>query len=150
MPVQELEIEQPRKFLHQVAYPALPYTSGLGSVDPYHTAVLPEQLYGPPRYAAPTQGEIALRCAVLNDALECFLKQFVKDGRRTLRLAKEAEEWLFNDDDRWPFSFINICHALGFDPSRLRRNLKQWHQGSPTTCKKQRHIGPRRRTRIAA
>jgi hypothetical protein len=124
MHTREFNIDQLGKFGQPVAH-AAPYAIGVGSIDPYQTIVLPEQLCGPPRCAAHTQGEIALRSAVLNDALGCFLKQFVKDGQRTRRLAKEAEEWLFDDDDRWPFSFVNICHALGIEPARLRRDLKQ-------------------------
>jgi hypothetical protein len=69
--------------------------------------------------------------AVLADALECFQKGLVYQGRRVQRLALEAEEWLFSDDARWPFSFVSICAVLGLEPAYLRRGLRRWRQGRP-------------------
>jgi hypothetical protein len=66
--------------------------------------------------------------AILEDAIECFQKQFVKEGQRTRRLGREAEEWIFADDYRWPFSFVNICAVLGLDAAYIRRGLEQWRQ----------------------
>ena len=88
-------------------------------------AVLPEQFYNSPQYAAHAQGEAALMRAVLEDAINCFYRQFVTNTRRTLRLAKEAEEWLFSDDASWPFSFANICAVLGLEPGYIRRSLRR-------------------------
>lgn len=68
--------------------------------------------------------------AVLEDAIYCFQQQFAGEQPRKQRLAKEAEEWLFSDDDRWPFSFLNICAALGLDPPSVRRALKRWRHSA--------------------
>ena len=65
--------------------------------------------------------------AVLDDAVRCFQRQAVTDGRRAQRLAREAEEWFFTDNYHWPFSFVNICAVLGLDAEYLRLGLKQWH-----------------------
>jgi hypothetical protein len=46
---------------------------------------------------------------------------------------------LFSDDERWPFSFVNVCRALGLEPGHLRRRLTQWRQCPPAA--------PRRRQR---
>ncbi len=70
--------------------------------------------------------------AVLEDAIDCLRKQSRKSGRRAQRLAQEAEEWLFDNDQRWPFSFVNICHVLGIDPEYIRRGLKQRRQEPAT------------------
>jgi len=115
-------------------------------------AVLPEQFYGPRRGVAHLQSQVALRCAVLDDAIKCYRKQFVPHTRRERRLATEAEAWLFSDDDRWPFSFVNICRALGLEPEYLRRGLKQWRQRPPAGRQgTQRYVMPAgRRFRIAA
>jgi len=43
--------------------------------------------------------------AVLLDAVECFQKYA---GREANRLFKDTDEWIFEDDHEWPFSFINI------------------------------------------
>jgi hypothetical protein len=66
--------------------------------------------------------------AVLEDAIDCFQKQSRKSGKRAQRLAREAEEWLFKDDQRWPFSFLNVCNVLDIDPAYIRRGLKQWRE----------------------
>ena len=65
------------------------------------------------------------------DALGCFQKGVVYQGRRVQRLAREAEEWLFSDDARGPFSFVSICAVLGLEPPYLRRGLRRWRQGGP-------------------
>jgi hypothetical protein len=107
---------------------ALEDTAEVGSLELLSDAVLPEQFYGPPRRAARLQSEIALMRAVLDDALSCYQKQFVPHTRRERRLAQEAQAWFFTNDDRWPFSFVNICRALDLEPEYLRRGLKQWRQ----------------------
>lgn len=94
-------------------------------------AVLPEQFYGVPVNVHAARGEVALMRAVLEDAIECFQKQDLKNGRRAQRLAREAEEWLFKDDQLWPFSFLNVCNVLGIDPAYIRRGLKQWRLQRP-------------------
>ena len=46
------------------------------------------------------------------------------------RLFKDAEEWIFEDDHEWPFSFINICEAVDLDPKYLRKGLLHWRQSA--------------------
>ena len=96
-----------------------------------YISVPPEQFYGPRPSLASGRPEAELMRAVLADALGCFQKGFVRQGRRVQRLAREAEEWLFSDDARWPFSFVSICAALGLEPTYLRRGLQRWRQGQP-------------------
>src|ERR1043166_2573296 len=99
-------------------------------------AVLPSQFFSPPRHHY--KGEMALMFAVLEDAVRCFTKQFIEKRLRTKRLAEEAEEWVFTDDERWPFSFVNICAALGIDPQYLRQRLAQWRQQHPSPMRRMR------------
>lgn len=109
--------------------PLLLYDLGATSqILPTAAAVLPEQFYSSPRAGEAQCGEVALMQAVLEDAILCFQKQFVRKGRRVLRLAREAEEWFSANDLRWPFSFVNVCAVLGFDPDYIRRGLKQWRE----------------------
>lgn len=107
--------------------------------------VAPGQYYSPKElYAA--RGEVTLRYAVLEDALECFHKQFVADTREARRLAREAEAWFFTDDPHWPFSFVNICTALELDPETTRRRLRHWRQHPPAGPRRgRRHLLPARR-----
>jgi len=46
------------------------------------------------------------------------------------RLFKEAEEWNFEDDHEWPFSFINICQAVDMNPKYLRKGLLPLRQSA--------------------
>lgn len=81
--------------------------------------VLPEQASSPQRAAS---GVRALMLAVLESAIQDF-QQTGALTTRSRRLAQEAEAWLWDENTRWPFSFLSICEALGFDPSYLRREL---------------------------
>jgi len=89
-------------------------------------AVLPEQFYSSVIPSVQQSGHLALRWAVLADALNCLIKKSKKDGRREQRLTKETAEWVFTDDVDWPFSFVNICAALRIDPAYIRRGLLRW------------------------
>ena len=75
--------------------------------------------------------------AVLTDAIECYQQQFLGKEYRSERLAKEAEAWLFSNDESWPFAFVIsappwvwsrsmygvACNArLGLRQSRRSRN----------------------------
>jgi hypothetical protein len=85
--------------------------------------VVPEQLLptqlAPPRRDSLICGEKALMLAVLEDAIRCLERR----SRGAARLAREAEAWIRASDERWPFSFVNVCAYLDMDARRLRRAL---------------------------
>ncbi len=62
----------------------------------------------------------ALRAAVLIDAIRCLVGA---GGMRERRARQSALRWLLSRDTQAPFSYHNVCEALGLDPSRLRRSL---------------------------
>lgn len=73
--------------------------------------------------------EKRLLAAVLDDAIKNYRAFVVAGGRRFI----EDERWLFNDDNREPFSFRNICDILGLSPSRIRQSLRAWKSaGAPS------------------
>ncbi len=111
-------------------------------------ALPPEPSYGQTAVPPQVQGEAALMYAVLEDAIDCFQKQFVKGGKRTQRLAQEAEEWLFTNDPHWPFSFVNICAALGLDPEHIRMGLRRWRCSPRPQPKKGRILSPPRTLKV--
>lgn len=115
-------------------------------------AVLPEQHWSPPTYASATPGVAALMCAVLEEALTCFQRQFETSGRRVQRLAEEAEAWFFSDNTSWLFSFVNICGVLNLDPEYIRLGLTRWRQQYSAEPQKirQRTMLARRPLRVAA
>ena len=72
------------------------------------------------------QPEKRLMFAVLLDAVECFQKHSLLPGQYAYRLFKDTEDWIFKDDHKWPFSFMNICEAVEMDPHYLRKGLSLW------------------------
>jgi hypothetical protein len=84
-------------------------------------AVLPEQLFGGTRLHAGHIGELALRLAILQDAIRCLAAESEFSCARRDR--REAARWIAADDASWPFSFVNVCEALDMDAGRLRRVL---------------------------
>ena len=105
--------------------PALAW-SDIGAAVLPSVVILPEQFYASSTNGQVQDGEVALRRAILEDAIRCFQRRFVGKGRRVRRLAQEAEEWFAADDADWPFSFVNICAVLGLEPDYIRRGLKRW------------------------
>ena len=69
------------------------------------------------------QPEKKLMFAILLDAVESF-KEYAEHNRSF----KDAEEWIFEDDHEWPYSFINICQAVDMNPKYLRKGLLDWRQ----------------------
>jgi hypothetical protein len=77
------------------------------------------------------RAEYALLCAILEDAIRCFQRNAGKRDKRAQRLASEAKTWLFSDDCKWPFSFLNACAVLGLDAAYVRDGLCRWQQQHP-------------------
>lgn len=90
----------------------------------FAAAVLLEQYHGDSPNVHYRSGVADLMRAVLDEAIHCFRKLEEGNDIRTRRLAHEAEAWLFNDDENWPFAFVNVCGALGLDPTEVRRTLR--------------------------
>ena len=68
--------------------------------------------------------EQELMLAILADAIECILKYCDEPIPLRAKLFNEAREWIFDQDDREPFSFLSVCEILNFDPSYLRRGVQ--------------------------
>jgi hypothetical protein len=117
------------------------------------TTVLPEQFFGPRMRLCTACPEAALMHAVLEDALACFQKQFVTEGRRIQRIVREAEAWLLSEDSHWPFSFVSVCAVLGLEPEAIRQRLQRWSHSHlmNTPQRKRQHVrGGRQSPRLAA
>ena len=71
------------------------------------------------------QGERALMVAVLLDALSIFYKtEGARDHRRLLEF-NEVYSWIYGKSVDSPFSFENVCGAIGVDPEALRDAMRQ-------------------------
>ena len=91
--------------------------------------LMPSQYLDLLRGHSPYEGEKRLMLAVLEDAISCFQKYAGASRGRRQRLFKEAEEWLFDEESRWAFSFETICSTLDLSPEFLRRGLLRWKEG---------------------
>jgi hypothetical protein len=87
---------------------------------------MPSQV-GCARGHARTQPQRLLMLAVLRTALEDCAVRFGDGGvparRPAPRARRHAIAFIFSTDRRWPFSFENICDAIGIDAERLRRRV---------------------------
>lgn len=92
--------------------------------------ILPEQFYTSLRNAHHAPWLVALMRAILEDAINCFQRQFVEKSAKTKRLANEAEAWLWADDERWPLSFVNVCALLRLEPCSIRTGLFRWREST--------------------
>lgn len=72
--------------------------------------------------------ERALMLALLEDAVWCFQKYlFVSDGKGRI-LFKEAEGWIFDEDNNGVFCYRSVCDILGIDADYLRLGLLRWKE----------------------
>ena len=88
------------------------------------------------------QPEKRLMLAILLDAVECFQKYAPLHRRKPDRLFTATAEWIFEDDYKWPFSFLNICDAVGIDPKYLRSGLQQWNATRSGRVSDLKHLPP--------
>ncbi|MEB2283687.1 MAG: hypothetical protein B6D46_15575 [Polyangiaceae bacterium UTPRO1] len=117
--------------------------------------LLPEQYFDRLAVRSSDTPERRLLFAVLLDAV-------IQLQRRNTSTAAEAERWIRNESrPELPFSFRNVCEALGVEPGYLRRGLLAWRRselgampGIPVRQLRTSHrrvtpLGRRRRRRAA-
>lgn len=73
---------------------------------------------------SPPEPELKLMAMILEDAISCYLRY--GDAKNTVgrREFCASERWLFSRDQRWIFSFENICSHLGADAEFVRREIR--------------------------
>lgn len=95
--------------------------------------MLPAQFFAHAAIDASLQPEKRLMLAVLEDAVGMYQKYAAARERTAQRLFAEVEEWFGADEHDWPFSFVNISHALGLDVAYLRGGLARWRDQQRAT-----------------
>lgn len=80
------------------------------------------------RRKAVREGELGLMLAILEDAINCYVKYAAARERKGRQEFKDAAEWIFGQGSEWLFSFENICEFLGIDPGYLRQGLLRWKE----------------------
>lgn len=73
-----------------------------------------------------------LMLAVLRQALDDYGRALIEKHARARRDRYALERWLFGDDLTWPFSYRNVCDAVGIDATALRTELKRWRSRRAT------------------
>ena len=89
-------------------------------------AILPAQFFQSLRSKGRFDGERRLMIAILEDAVNCFMKQVHAVEPKARQVYLDAEEWIMAEDPTWFFSFENVCNTLDLDPEYLREGLIKW------------------------
>lgn len=76
-------------------------------------------------------GERRLLFAVLQDAVNSFLRYRNDQTARGKRLFREEQEWLWSTDRDSLCTFENICAHLDLEPDVLRRGLARFLTAEP-------------------
>jgi hypothetical protein len=71
-------------------------------------------------------GEYVLVEAILREAIREYQKFAGQRTRRGARLFREVDQWFLDDDQKWDFSFVNVCQILDLEPAYIRAGLKTW------------------------
>ena len=90
--------------------------------------LLPSQFFDKFRGRSILEGERRLMLAVLEDGVMCFQKYAGSTRVRGRRIFQEAEGWLFEKNETWPFSFESICSVFGINPDYFRDRLLRWKE----------------------
>ncbi len=93
-------------------------------------AILPMQFFQSLRSKGKFDGERRLMIAVLEDAVNCFMKQIHAIDPKARQLYQDAEEWIMADDRTWFFGFGNVCDTLDLDSDYLREGLVKWRDAA--------------------
>jgi hypothetical protein len=89
-------------------------------------AILPIQFFQSLRSKGQYDGERRLMIAILEDAVNVFMKQLFATDPKARQLYLDAEEWISAEDPSWFFSFENVCNTLDLNPAYLREGLLKW------------------------
>jgi hypothetical protein len=99
----------------------------LGGPDVPDITILPAQFFPRPGALSP---ERRLMMIVLARALLDLQTHAGTGTPRARRHLAEVEAWFAADDDVWPFSFVNLCHALDLDAAAVRSRLVRWRRAA--------------------
>ena len=110
--------------------------------------VVGERLYGNQRKHSASSSERDLMFAILADAIDCYWKYSGARDGRSIKLFQDARRWIFTDDEGETFSFVNVCDALSFDPTYIRRGVAQAEQRQREILQASKGLGRERPKRV--
>ena len=106
----------------------LQHWKSLVAVDPVDTAIAHSQ------FTRAASAEEKLMLAVLENAIEQFQEYALAEDPKGKALLQEVEDWLWDKDSDWFFSFESICETLKFSPDYLRQGLILWRKTKIQGC----------------
>lgn len=112
-------------------------TEGLNESLPVAFApaiILPAQYYQAFRHGSCLDGERRLMFAVLEDGIECYLKNMDAKSRHRRILFFQVRNWMEADDADGPFSFELLCQEFGMEGSRVRNALERRRRRKSGVC----------------
>ena len=71
-------------------------------------------------------GEYVLAEAVLWQAIREYQQLAGRRTRREAKLFREVDQWFLENDEKWDFSFVNLCQILDLEPDCIRAGLRKW------------------------
>jgi hypothetical protein len=91
-------------------------------------ALMPAQFYPARRGSASVEPIMRLMGGILADAVRCVQRNFEAKSPSRRQEYREAKFWMFHDRGDGPFSYQDVCDALGIDPRRLRELIIRWEK----------------------
>jgi len=140
--------------MHDVAATALAIEPREQAPEPFllqlaPELILPAQFHAGWRCDAASCPEKRLMLAVLEGAVDDFQRCVTAHDRAGQRRFHEAEGWFESSDTDWPYSFQNICQALGLDAGYLRAGLRRLRDLQRTLAPGSRNVIRVQRRRVA-
>ena len=83
-------------------------------------AAEPKAFFGPQRFVCP---ETRLMLAVLDDAIQCFLRYRGTKKRKEQKVFQATKDWILSKESDSIFSFENVCEIVEMDPDCIRGAL---------------------------
>ena len=84
---------------------------------------LPVQFHDIWHHTCAITPERELALAVLWQAVIDLAKYRFARRRQEQRLYIDAYEWVFSDDETWPYSFVDLCEAFRLTPETVRSRV---------------------------
>ena len=88
--------------------------------------LLPTQYFDRTRRRKDLTGEQRLMMAVIEFAVDDYMKYAHVRERTRQGLFAAAEAWIESTDRSWLYSFETICDHLGLDAGWMRQGLRRW------------------------
>ncbi len=67
--------------------------------------------------------ETLLMLAVLDDAIQCFLRYRGAKRRKEQKVFQSTKDWILSTESNWIFSFESVCEIVRIDPNYIRGAL---------------------------